>query len=62
MKYGAALAKGVRDGESLRVGGYCRVQGKVDDPRVVLEVSDTVIGFWDYDRIWRIARGSSRCS
>lgn len=56
MKYGAAWAKGVRDGESLRVGGYCRVPGKVDDPRVVLEVSDTVIGFWDYDRIWRFSR------
>ena len=56
MKYGAAWAKGGSDGEALRVGGYCRVPGKVEDPRVVLEVSDSVVGFWDYDRIWRFSR------
>jgi hypothetical protein len=56
LSFGVAWSNGIRDGENLRVGGYCRVPGKVDEPQVVVEVSDSVVGFWDYDRIWRFAR------
>jgi len=56
LKFGAAWAKGVSDGTTLRVGGYCRVPGMVEEPRVVLEVSDSLVGFWDYDRIRSFAR------
>ena len=56
LKFGAAWARGVSDGTTLRVGGYCRVPGMVEEPRVVLEVSDSLVGFWDYDRIRSFAR------
>ena len=56
LKYGVAWARGFSDSATLRVGGYCRVPGMVEEPRVVLEVSESLVGFWDYDRIRSFAR------
>jgi hypothetical protein len=56
LQYGAAWARGVSSVDDLQVGGYCRVPGVVEDPRVVFAVSEGQVSFWDYDRI----RGFSR--
>jgi hypothetical protein len=47
--YGAAWSKGVTEGGALRVGGYCRVPGRSNAPRIILDVSDRYVQFWDFD-------------
>jgi hypothetical protein len=56
LQFGNDWGNGFRESPELRVGGYCYVPGKIDEPRVVLEVSGNVVGFWDYDRVRRFAR------
>lgn len=56
LKFGDAWASGFRQCDDLRVGGLCYVPGIVDEPRVVLELSDDIVGFWDFGRVWRFAR------
>lgn len=57
LNFGIAWANGFSESNELRVGGYCYVPGKVDEPRVVIELTDSVVGFWDYDRVRRFSRG-----
>jgi hypothetical protein len=56
LRFGDEWGNGFSESPALRVGGYCYVPGKINEPRVVLEVSGDVVGFWDYDRVWRFAR------
>ncbi len=56
MDFGDSWAHGFRECDSLHIGGYCCVPGKVDKPQVVLELSDSVVGFCDYDRVWSFSR------
>ena len=56
LRFGNEWVNGFGDSNELRVGGFCYVPGKVDEPRVVFELSDDVVGLWDYDRVWRFAR------
>lgn len=49
--YGLGWSKGFDTSDNIRVGGYCCVPGKVDDPHVVIELSDSIVGFWDFDRV-----------
>jgi len=56
LKFGDAWASGFRQCDDLRVGGICYVPGKVDEPHVVLELSDDFVGFWDFGRVRKFAR------
>lgn len=56
LRFGGKWANGFRQCEELHVGGLCCVPGKVDEPRVVLELSDDLVGFWDFDRVRRFER------
>lgn len=56
FRFGDEWANGFSECNELRVGGFCYVPGKVDEPRVIFELSDDVVGFWDYDRVWRFSR------
>ncbi|MCM5570491.1 hypothetical protein M6I34_08220 [Burkholderiaceae bacterium FT117] len=50
LQYGAAWARGVCSDDVLQVGGYCRVPGVVEEPRIVLAVTEGMVDFWDYDK------------
>ena len=56
LRFGDDWGNGFAECEAVRVGGYCMVPGQIDEPRVVLEVFDDIVGCWDYDRIWRYSR------
>jgi hypothetical protein len=49
--YGLEWSKGFDTSDIIGLGGYCCVPGKVNDPHVVIELSDRYVGFWDFDRI-----------
>jgi hypothetical protein len=55
-KYGLEWTKGFDTDGYIHVGGYCYVPGKVDEPHVVIEASDRIVGFWDFDRIRQFER------
>lgn len=48
MAFGTTWSAGVQECEEMKVGGYCRVKGLSDGPRVVVEISQGAVGFWDF--------------
>lgn len=56
LRFGGEWANGFRQCDDLRVGGLCCVPGSVEEPRVVLELSNDRVGFWDFDRVRRFER------
>ncbi len=56
LRFGTLWSEGFQKTETLRVGGYCCVPGRVEEPRVVMELSESEVGFWDYDHICRFVR------
>ncbi|MGO4311710.1 hypothetical protein AB4Z35_17905 [Pseudomonas sp. KB_15] len=50
MAYGISWSVGAQECEEMKVGGYCRVKGLYEEPRVVLEVTQLAVGFWDFDQ------------
>lgn len=56
MAYGTSWAVGKVESEQMEVGGYCRVPGWVDEPRIILELNQDVVGFWDFDQVRRFKR------
>jgi hypothetical protein len=56
MAFGASWSVGAQESEEMKVGGYCRVKGLFDGPRVVVEVSQDSVGFWDFSRTWKFMR------
>lgn len=49
--FGFAWANGFDTGNDIHVGGICCVPGHVEEPHVVVELSERVVGFWDFDRV-----------
>ena len=47
---------GIRELTDLRIGGFCRVQALGGEPRVVVELDDQNVGFWNFDQIKRFRR------
>jgi hypothetical protein len=56
MAYGTSWTVGEVESEQMEVGGYCRVPGLFDEPRVILEINQDVVGFWDFDQVRRFKR------
>ncbi|MEE5127953.1 hypothetical protein V2J80_22865 [Pseudomonas alliivorans] len=50
MDYGMSWSVGTKECEEMKVGGYCRVKGLYEEPRVVSEVTQLTVGFWDFDQ------------
>ena len=57
MIYGSSWTVGEVESEQMEVGGYCRVPGLFDEPRIILELSQDVVGFWDFDKVRKFERG-----
>lgn len=57
MVYGSSWTVGEVESEQMEVGGYCRVPGLFDEPRIILELSQDVVGFWDFDKVRKFERG-----
>lgn len=49
----------VNDSGELRLGGYCRIPGIVEEPHVVVEQDDRVVGFRVFDRIRQFERAKA---
>jgi hypothetical protein len=56
MTYAASWASGFDETSELVLGGFCSVPGIADEPRVILELSQDVVGFWDFDEVRRFQR------
>lgn len=56
MAFGTTWSAGAQECDEMKVGGYCRVEGLFDGPRVVVEVSQDRVGFWDFGRTWKFTR------
>lgn len=56
MAFGTTWSAGAQQCDEMKVGGYCRVEGFFDGPRVVVEVSHDRVGFWDFGRTWKFSR------
>lgn len=56
MAFGTTWSAGAHECGEVKVGGYCRVKGLFDGPRVVVEVLQDRVGFWDFDRTWKFTR------
>ncbi|MNG40721.1 hypothetical protein D3C84_1294480 [compost metagenome] len=56
MAYGTLWTVGKVESDQMEVGGYCRVPGLVDEPRIILELNQDVVGFWDFDQVRRFKR------
>jgi len=54
--FGLEWLNGFDTSDNIRVGGYCCVSGAANDPHVVVELSDSVVGFWDFDRVRRFEK------
>ena len=57
MVYGSSWTQGKEESNQMVVGGYCRVPGLFDEPRIILELSQDVVGFWDFDQVRKFERG-----
>lgn len=56
LQFGDTWSKGYQECDILQIGGYCYVPGKFMEPHVVVELSDKIVGFWDYDKIRKFER------
>lgn len=56
MSYGTSWTVGSVESDQMEVGGYCQVPGLVDEPRIILELNQDVVGFWDFDQVRRFKR------
>lgn len=56
MAYGTSWTVGKVESDQMEIGGYCRVPGLVDEPRIILELNQDVVGFWDFDQVRRFKR------
>ena len=59
QRFGAQCSKGLDDAGELRLGGYCRIPGVVEEPHVVVELDDKVVGFWVFDRVRQFERAKA---
>jgi hypothetical protein len=59
LGFGAKWSQGFRDSSDLRIGGYCRIPGIVDEPHVVVELANGSVGLWDYGRVWRFQQSKA---
>ncbi len=51
IHFGEVCSNGFIDSDELHVGGYCYVPGKVEEPQVVVELSNGNVGFCDFGKI-----------
>ncbi|KTC58336.1 phospholipase D-like domain-containing protein [Pseudomonas savastanoi] len=56
MAFGTTWSVGAQECDEIKVGGYCRVKGLFDGLRVVVEVSQGAVGFWDFGRTLKFTR------
>lgn len=59
QSFGALCAQGLNDSGELHLGGYCRIPGIVEEPHVVVELDDRVVGFWVFDRVRQFERAKA---
>ena len=59
QSFGALCAQGLNDSGELRLGGYCRIPGIVEEPHVVVELDDKFVEFWVFDRVRQFERAKA---
>ncbi|MBG6332826.1 hypothetical protein I5I23_25535 [Pseudomonas aeruginosa] len=56
LAYGSSWSQGQKDIEEFELGGYCRVPSLDDEPRVIVELDQNNVGFWDFDDVRKFKR------
>ncbi len=56
LDLGRRWAGGMQEPADLRIGGFCRVQAQGGEVRVVVELDDERVGFWNFDEVKRFRR------
>ncbi len=56
LAYGSSWSLGQKEGDKFEIGGYCRIPGLDDEPRVIMELDQNNVGFWDFDDVRKFKR------
>lgn len=56
LAYGSSWSQGQKETDELELGGYCRIFGLDDQPRVIVELDQNNVGFWDFDDVRKFKR------
>jgi len=56
LAYGSSWSQGQKETDEFELGGYCRVPGLDDEPRVIVELDQNNVGFWDFDDVRKFKR------
>lgn len=56
LAYGSAWSLGQKESDEFELGGYCRIPSLDDEPRVIMELDQNNVGFWDFDDVRKFKR------
>ncbi|ELK4793145.1 hypothetical protein IPC426_19080 [Pseudomonas aeruginosa] len=56
MAYGSSWSQEQKETDELELGGYCRIHGLDDEPRVIMELDQNNVGFWDFGDVRKFKR------
>lgn len=56
MAYGSSWLLEQKESDKFELGGYCRVPNLDDEPRVIMELDQKNVGFWDFDDVRKFER------
>ncbi|MDP9939354.1 hypothetical protein [Ectopseudomonas alcaliphila] len=56
LTYGSSWLQGQEEANEFELGGYCSIPGLDDEPRVIVELDQNYVGFWDFDDVRKFKR------
>ncbi|WP_417779590.1 hypothetical protein [Stutzerimonas xanthomarina] len=56
LAYGSFWSQEQKETDEFELGGCCRVSGMDDEPRVIVELDQNNVGFWDFDEVRKFKR------
>ncbi|TRO31174.1 hypothetical protein EQ832_25105 [Pseudomonas sp. ALS1131] len=56
LTYGSSWLQGQEEANEFELGGYCNIPGLDDEPRVIVELDQNYVGFWDFDDVRKFKR------
>ena len=56
LAYGSSWSQGQQETDEFELGGYCRIPGLDDEPRIIMELDENNVGFWDFDDVRKFKR------
>lgn len=56
LAYGSSWSLGQKESDEFNLGGYCKIPSMNDEPRIIIELDQNYVGFWDFDDVRRFTR------